>query len=294
MPAHRVPRIQLLCAYEPCSKPFEAMPAEAKRGGIRYHSPTCRRLARQQPRVFPQMLTCAYTPCGQTFAVLPWQATIWKYCSPACYQAARLIQSHDAFAARFWSKVDKTPGYGPRGLCWLWRGATHANGYGNFRATPYKEGNISAHIVSWFLKTGAWPPEGLFVLHGCDVRACVNNEDCLFLGTHTDNMQDMIAKGRGVMQTNPAPVIARLKQWNEQHPTRPQTSGDRNGMRLHPASVLRGDKSPRMKLTEAQLQECIALYATGQWTFKQLGTRYGVTGRAISYRILHQQKPLSD
>ena len=244
MPAHRVPRVQLVCAYTPCEKPFEVTPGQTDR--VRYCSPTCGSLARQQPRVFPVMLTCAYTPCSTTFAVLPHQADIWKYCSNACYQAQRKeASSHEAFAARFWSKVDKTPGYGPKGMCWLWRGAIHANGYGNFRATPYKEGNVSAHIISWFLKTGEWPEDGLFVLHGCDVRPCVNNEDCLFLGTHMENVQDMQSKGR-----------------------KP-----------------RGDMSTSHKITEAQVEEAAQLHATGQWNFSQLAKRYGVTRMAVVNRV---------
>jgi hypothetical protein len=55
-----------------------------------------------------------------------------------------------------------------------------------------------AHRMSWEMHFGPIP-EGMLVLHHCDVRRCVR-PDHLFLGTARDNTRDMIAKGRGFWQ----------------------------------------------------------------------------------------------
>lgn len=88
-------------------------------------------------------------------------------------------------ADRFWAKVAKGDD------CWLWTGAVAGypgNDYGAFNKGK-------AHRFSWELHRGPIPA-GLFVLHKCDVTRCVR-PDHLFLGTQKDNMQDMVAKGRG-------------------------------------------------------------------------------------------------
>lgn len=54
-----------------------------------------------------------------------------------------------------------------------------------------------AHRVSWFLSTGEWPPDDILVCHHCDNPSCVRF-DHLFLGTHKDNTQDSVRKGRRV------------------------------------------------------------------------------------------------
>ena len=75
----------------------------------------------------------------------------------------------------------------PNSGCWLWVAGRMSNGYGGVM------GN-GAHRTSWELYRGAIP-EGLSVLHKCDVKICVN-PDHLFLGTQADNLADMRGKNR--------------------------------------------------------------------------------------------------
>jgi hypothetical protein len=76
--------------------------------------------------------------------------------------------------------------------CWPWQGAYQEYGYGRIGVrTGFTDG---AHRVSYQLHKGAIP-EGLYVLHDCDNPACVNPKH-LRLGTHQDNMDDMVARRR--------------------------------------------------------------------------------------------------
>lgn len=77
--------------------------------------------------------------------------------------------------------------------CWHWRGRINNLGYGDIY---HNKKHYKAHRLFWELHKDEIP-EGIFVLHKCDVRDCVN-PDHLFLGTQQDNVADMIAKGRKV------------------------------------------------------------------------------------------------
>lgn len=95
---------------------------------------------------------------------------------------------HRPMEQRFWEKVKKTDG------CWLWT-ASHTKGYGQIRDES-RFGMISAHRASWIIHYGPIP-DGMCVLHRCDVPLCVNPAH-LFLGTNEENVDDMIRKGRNV------------------------------------------------------------------------------------------------
>lgn len=97
---------------------------------------------------------------------------------------------------RFWAQVDTTPGQSKG--CWNWKGKPKEDGYGQFLVkTDGKQKLYKAHRYSWELHNGPIPP-GFMVCHTCDNRMCVKPEH-FFLGTHKDNSQDMVQKGRSCL-----------------------------------------------------------------------------------------------
>lgn len=84
--------------------------------------------------------------------------------------------------------------------CWLWTGAKA----GGVTSRPYhKYGYIridgktkKVSRVLYEMVTGI-DLDGYCLCHRCDNPLCVN-PDHMFMGSHTDNMRDMISKGRSV------------------------------------------------------------------------------------------------
>lgn len=143
---------------------------------------------------------------------------------------------------KFWRKVDK---HGPivrDGLdeCWIWTGSVHKRTKYGYFCLPGRMG-CEAHRVSWMIHRGDIP-DGMYVLHICDNRPCVN-PDHLFVGTAGDNMRDCVAKGR----------------------------------RKH----LRGERIGLSKLTDDQVHKILGRIANGE-PLKRIAMDYGVKGNTLS------------
>ena len=87
--------------------------------------------------------------------------------------------------------------------CWNWHGAFDGqprdgdNPRGRYGRFVIKKRTMGAHRASYELHCGP-APKGMQACHKCDNPACVN-PDHLFLGTHQDNTDDKVAKGRCAM-----------------------------------------------------------------------------------------------
>lgn len=93
---------------------------------------------------------------------------------------------------RFWSKVDRKEN---KEECWLWTRDKNKR-YGSFLMGRRSIDRmvVKPHRMAYALHYGVDPGEK-HVLHRCDCDKCCNPYH-LFLGTHADNMKDMVAKGR--------------------------------------------------------------------------------------------------
>lgn len=86
--------------------------------------------------------------------------------------------------------------------CWIWFGSVDKDGYGRIRGSV--KGVVwvkRAPRASYEHHVGPIP-EGLMVLHHCDIPACINPEH-LYLGTQVENGADK--KNRGRARTMPRP-----------------------------------------------------------------------------------------
>jgi hypothetical protein len=112
-------------------------------------------------------------------------------------------------AARFWNCVRPQ-----EDGCWNWQGETYV-GYGKFYLPEMKKQKYITHI-SLSLDGQPRPSPKHHALHSCDNTICVNPLH-LRWGTHAENMQDMVSKGR-LNQSGLAAWRARGKIDRKSHP----------------------------------------------------------------------------
>lgn len=120
------------------------------------------------------------------------------------------------------------------GPCHEWQGYRDPYGYGLVRQVR------ASHLAVKL--DGREIPDGLHVCHRCDNPPCIR-PDHLFAGTRSENMRDMVAKGRH--------------------------------------RYVKGDHNHRTVLTDEQVREIRARY-TGAWGQQTaLALEYGVTGQHV-------------
>lgn len=134
--------------------------------------------------------------------------------------------------------------------CWVWTGGIDRKGYGYCYPYPRGTDGKSRHVLSH-----RYAYELFFgtIAPGMVICHACDNPRCvrpdhLWAGTMAQNQQDMARK-----QRNP-----------------------------------RGSQHWYARLTESTVREIRALYATGQWTYQELGERFHVRDSTIGYIVRGQ------
>lgn len=109
-----------------------------------------------------------------------------------------LVEKTPKRQALFWEKVNITD---DNDSCWPWTGAVNEKGYGFIDVTiDGKQKRFYAHRVSWEWDNNQDIPTDLIIRHKCDNPPCVRPSH-LLLGTHKDNTDDKMERGRYISAT---------------------------------------------------------------------------------------------
>ncbi|HEY5420151.1 MAG TPA: helix-turn-helix domain-containing protein [Marmoricola sp.] len=151
----------------------------------------------------------------------------------------------------FWAKVAPPDAGG----CRDWLGSRNRTGYGQawIRRRAYL-----AHRLAFLLAGGVLGDETPLVCHRCNRSICCEPGH-LYADDHAGNMRYKREQARGAV-------------------------GDRNGTRLHPERVARGERQGLSRLTAEQVQAIRGVRARGA-TFTSIAQRLGVARSTVARAI---------
>lgn len=131
--------------------------------------------------------------------------------------------------------------------CWNWIGTINRGAKKQYGSIKVDKKSVAAHRFSWEFYNNLKIPSGMIVMHICDNPKCVNPLH-LKLGTHKNNMEDMVLKNR--------------------------QAKDKSFLNRKPAS---GSKNGLAKLTELQAMEIFK----DSRSQRAIGKQYGVSQAVI-------------
>jgi hypothetical protein len=164
-----------------------------------------------------------------------------------------MTSSYSGLIERGRALIEARVEYDTNGGCWLWSGS-----HGQHGRVSFDGAMIGTHRLSYEAFKGPIP-DGLWVLHKCDVPACCN-PDHLFVGTHQENVQDAVSKGRMWAQKPENRTLARERMAN--------AAAQRDW---------KGEKVPTAKLTPEKVREIRACTDS----LRAIGRRYGIHEKSV-------------
>lgn len=202
--------------------------------------------------------------CGRSF--MAFRASLARFCSKSCSARGQVPPVADRLAAKT-DRNGPTPSHRSEyGNCWLWGGETASDGYGRL----HDEGKrVPAHVAAWQVSDGAPVPAGRKIMHVCDVKNCVRNDDA---GTYTVGGETIRRWGHLALGT---PLLNML---DASEKGRSSAAAYRRAA-TKPESYPRGEQHARSKLTTEQVLAIKAL--RGQLPAAKVALQFSISKAAI-------------